>query len=85
MEQVLLQYGAIGVIAVFALSAARIMFTKLSASYERERDRADRLEEELRKLNETIRGEYVSAIMRASQVMSEANRTVADATLMMRK
>ena len=68
---VLVQYGAVGVVALLALLAVRVLFTKLTATIDRETERADRLEEELRKLNETVRSEYVNAI-------TDANRAIAD-------
>lgn len=85
MDQVFAQYGAVGLIAALAVAAAKIMYGKLLVAYERERERADRLEEELRKLNEVIRTDYVNTISRASQAMSDANRAVADALAAVRR
>jgi hypothetical protein len=82
---VLVQYGALGVITCLALLAVRAMFNSLQATYDREKTRADRLEDELRTLNETIRGEYIGTITRASQAISDANRAVADALAAIRR
>jgi cell division protein FtsB len=79
------QYGAIGLVAALSVWAVRIMYGKLQAAYEREKERADRLEDELRRLNDMIRTDYVSTISRASQAMSEANRAVADALAAVRR
>ena len=79
------QYGAIGAIAVMALYAVKVMYTKMQESYEREKVRADRLEDELRKLNEMVRTEYVSTIAHASQAIADANRAVADALSAVRR
>jgi hypothetical protein len=75
---VLLQYGAVGAIALIALIGVRIMFGKLTEQMEREKERGDRLEQELLKLNEAVRGEYLNTISRASQAITEATRAVAD-------
>ncbi len=79
------QYGAIGLTAALAVWAVRIMYARLKEVNERERERADRLEEELRRLNEVIRTDYVNTISRASQAMSDANRAVADALAAVRR
>lgn len=79
---VLLQYGAVGVIAVIALWVARLFYNKLLAAWERERvdliadkkaekDRADRLESALEELNKTMRDQVMG-------VLAEAQRTVAE-------
>lgn len=52
------------------------MFTKLNTTLTeqltRERDRADRLEEELHKLNDAVRNEYITTISKTTQVVSDA-------------
>jgi thymidylate kinase len=89
MEDVFLQYGAIGAIALMALFALRALYGQQRATYEaiveRERERADRLEEEMRKLNEMVRSDYISTISRASQAIVDANRAVSDALAAVRK
>ena len=84
-NDILAQYGAIGAIAIAALYAVKVMYGKMQESYNREKERADRLEDELRKLNEMVRGEYVATINKASQAISEANRAVADALASVRR
>jgi hypothetical protein len=78
VTNVLIQYGAVGVVALMALAAVRVLFLRMTASIDRETARADRLEEELRRLNETIRTEYVGTIARTTQVVADATRAVAD-------
>jgi hypothetical protein len=85
VSNVLLQYGAIGVIALMSLAAVRILFNRVSAQTDRERERADRLEEELRKLNEAIRTEYVTALGASAHAIQDANRAVADALAAIRR
>lgn len=85
MDTVFLQYGAIGAIALMALLAVRVMYGKLQEVNDRETARADRLEGELRKLNETVRTEYVDTIGKAAQAINDANRAVADALAAVRR
>jgi hypothetical protein len=96
MEDVLLQYGALGVLALVCLISVRVLFERLSKNtekaleevrriYDNEKDRADRLEEQLRQLNETMRTDYVNVLQRASQAMADANRAVGDALAVVRR
>lgn len=82
---VLVQYGALGAIALLAILAVRGIFNRLQATYERERERADRLETELLKINEMVRTEYTATISHASQAIADANRAVADALAAIRR
>lgn len=84
-DSIYAQYGAIGMVAALSVWAVRIMYAKLQGAYEREKERADRLEDELRRLNEMIRTDYVNTISRAAQAMSDANRAVADALAAVRR
>lgn len=88
-SNVLLQYGAIGVFAMFAAAAVVILFKHTIATHDRERQhlleeldkatkRAERGEEELRKLNDAFRERYVT-------VLGEATRAVSDALDMVRQ
>lgn len=67
----LIQYGALGVVAVLALAAVRVLFQREVNAHDLERKRADRLEEELRKLNSTIQDRYITTLGEASRVMVE--------------
>lgn len=71
-SDVLIQYGAIGVIALLALLAVRVLFARVTATADLERARADRLEEELRKLNATIQERYVTTLAEANRAISAA-------------
>jgi hypothetical protein len=68
----LIQYGAVGAIAIMALFAVRVLFNKITEALERERSRADRYEEELRKLNETVRTEYLGTLSKATEAIADA-------------
>jgi hypothetical protein len=73
---ILLQYGAVGDVAVVALLAARVLWKRLSDTLDRETERANRLEAELKALNEMIRTEYVRTIAEASRAVSDAMAAV---------
>jgi len=67
----LIQYGALGVIAALALGAVRVLFQREVSAHDLERKRADRLEEELRRLNTAVQDRYVTTLGEATKVMSE--------------
>jgi dihydrodipicolinate synthase/N-acetylneuraminate lyase len=69
---VLLQYGAIGAIAVLATIAVKVMYNQAQKSFDRERERADRLEDELRRLNDMVRNEYLTTISAATRAIADA-------------
>ncbi len=73
--EVFVQYGALGVIALLALIAVRVLFARVTATADLERARADRLEEELRKLNATIQEKYVSTLSEATRAIAAALAT----------
>lgn len=72
------QYGALGVIAFLALIAVRVLFQREVRALDHERERADRLEEELRKLNATIQERYVGTLAEATRVMGDVLDTMKD-------
>lgn len=67
----LVQYGALGIIAALALAAVRVLFQREVSAHDAERKRADRLEDELRRLNGTIQDRYITTLGEASRVMVE--------------
>lgn len=77
----LLQYGVLGIFA-----AVLLVYTK--GSIQRERDRADRAETQVRELNEFIRGELLPKQIEATllykqvaDVLSEAVATISEAKI----
>jgi hypothetical protein len=66
-----LQYGALGAIALLALFAVRVLFQREVKALDLERARADRMEDELRKINATVQERYVSTLTDATRVMSD--------------
>ncbi len=76
MDAVFLQYGAVGAVALMALFAVRVLFQRTIQTLDRETERADRLEEELRKLNEMIRDEYAASMASAAKAIGDANTVV---------
>lgn len=82
---VLLQYGALGVLTLCAVIAVKVMYSRETEAHQRERERADRLEAELRQLNATIRTEYISTIGSATRAIAEANEAVTNALTAVRR
>lgn len=78
MDTTFVQYGAVGTIAALALLAVRVLFGRMERDQKRERDRADRLENELRELNKTINTGY-------SVVLHDATKAIAEALAFVRK
>lgn len=68
------QYGGVLFLSVVALAAVRVLFIRETKALDLERERADRLQEELRKLNETIQDKVVPALERSTQTMERALR-----------
>jgi len=64
------------VIALLALGAVRVLFQRETKSLDLERQRADRLEEELRRLNASIHDKYVPALERATTAIAQALETM---------
>jgi hypothetical protein len=71
VTSVFVQYSALGVIALLALGAVRVLFQREVKAHDLERSRADRLEEELRRLNATVQDRYVSTLIDATKTMSD--------------
>lgn len=84
-ESILLQYGALGVMTLICIIAVKILFARLNEAYSREQERADRLEAELKSLNDVIRNDYLGTIAKASDAIGEANRVVSEVLLSIRR
>lgn len=68
----LAQYGALGAFLLAAIGAVKVLFAREVKALEREQERADRLETELRQLNELVRTQYVEKLGIATQTIGEA-------------
>lgn len=66
----LYQFGAIGILAAILLIAAWQLFKKLEETLKLEREGRRRAEDELAKLNESIRDRLVPALERATAVLA---------------
>jgi hypothetical protein len=55
-----------------ALFAVRVLFNRITEQSARDRDRADRLEAELRALNEAVRTEYLGTLAKATDAIADA-------------
>lgn len=71
-SSVLYQYGAIGVILLGAAYAVRTLFQREVRAHELERERADRMEAEVRRLNTIIQEQIVPVLSEATKTISEA-------------
>lgn len=71
VTSVFVQYSALGVIALLALGAVRVLFQREVKALDLERQRADRLEDELRRLNATVQERYMSTLTEATRVMGD--------------
>lgn len=69
---VFLQYGAIGAFVIVLGLAVRTLYNRAAEDLTYHRTRADRLEEELRALNATVRGEYLTTISKATEAIADA-------------
>lgn len=68
----LVQYGAIGIFVIVLGLAVRVLYQRAAEDLTYHRTRADRLEEELRALNATVRNEYLGTISKATEAISDA-------------
>lgn len=59
----LVQYGALGILALFAILAVRVLFIQVQADKQRETNRADRNEEALRELNRAVQEKVIPAAL----------------------
>lgn len=73
-SDVLYQYGAIGVVLLAAGYAVRVLFQQATKAHDLERQRADRLEAELRQLNQAVQEKVVPVISEATKIISDALR-----------
>lgn len=69
---VFLQYGALGAIALLALLAVRVLYNRGAEDLNYHRTRADRLEDELRSLNATMREQLIQVIGPATEAIGDA-------------
>lgn len=65
------QYGALGLALLLAVAAVKILFQREVEAHKREQERADRLEAELRQLNELLRTQVVEKLATSTQVLGE--------------
>ena len=89
-------YGAVGIFSVVAMLAVRSLFKQMQEDHDQElqrladesglrQQRADRLEAELGRLNESVRNDYINTIARTAQTVADAQRAVADAMAAVRR
>lgn len=72
VTSVFLQYGALGCIALLALLAVRVLYNRAAEDLQYHRSRADRLEDELRALNASMREQLIQVIGPATEAIGDA-------------
>jgi Skp family chaperone for outer membrane proteins len=72
IDLAIFQYGAVGILAAVALFAVRVLYKRVLSEYDREKKRADRLEEELARLNAMIQNQTMQALQDATKAVAEA-------------
>jgi len=65
----LIQYGAVGCLALASLFWAWTLYKSAQESVKRERERADRLEAEIQKLNNDIHEKYIPVLTRVTDAL----------------
>lgn len=66
-----IQYGAMGLLALSALTAAYKFWSRGEDAYKKERERGDRLESELLNVNKLISDRLAGDLVRATETMRE--------------
>lgn len=72
----LLDKGVLGALCVILLGGLTFCVRLLVRAYNREKDRADRMEHKVEELNKAIEDSYVGALGEAVKAVSDALRTV---------
>jgi hypothetical protein len=68
---VLIQYGALGVLAIIALGAVKVLFVRETQAHQREADRADLEHGENVRLNAAMVDRLLPAVTTASNAVTE--------------
>lgn len=71
MDSLAAQYGALGATLLVAIAAVKVLFNREVEAHKREQERADRLETELKSLNEILRTQVVEKLAASNQVLAE--------------
>jgi len=77
-QDTLLQYGAIGAIALLSLYAVSALFKRQIKSHERDIARANEAEDQLAELNKLIREQFVAQLTRATDVIGRVAEILHD-------
>lgn len=68
---IFVQYGAIGVFLLITLGVVKVLFNREVLAHQRERERADRLEAELRAQNLALVDKILPVLSQATNALSE--------------
>jgi hypothetical protein len=67
----LISYGGVGILAFFLLWAVRELWAREKQTADYHRERADRAESEVRRLNELLQSSTLPAVAKATEVMGQ--------------
>lgn len=67
----LIQYGALGILAAIACISAKVLFGRVSEALDLERKRSERLEAELKAVNDAVREKYMTTLAEATTAIAE--------------
>lgn len=67
-----LSQGVVGLVALLAILIAYALYKEQKSAHERERQRADANEKELRELHKTIQDKYMAALNDATRAVANA-------------
>lgn len=72
MDPAFAQFGVAGAVLAVACAVVKVLFAREVKAHEEETARANRLEAELLKLNETVRTQYLTTLGDATRVIGDA-------------
>lgn len=72
LPSVLYQYGAIGIALIGTGYAVRVLFQREIKAHDADRQRADRMEEEVKRLNTMIQDRILPTLSEATKIISDA-------------
>lgn len=72
----LIQYGALGALTLISLGAVRVLFKRETQTLDLERAARQRLEEEVKRLNNDIHTQYVPALTAATSAIAQAIKVI---------
>lgn len=76
MDAIVAQYGALGLLVSLAVGAVGALFRREVSAHKDVAERADRLEAELKRLNDAVQSQYLTTLAQATVTIAEAVRVL---------